>query len=67
MEVRDEPPEVEDTEIVKLSVKEKTESEKLQDELQPISEDKIVDEDKLNDLPSEPQLKLSNKDQEKLN
>ena len=63
----DEPPEVEDTEIVKLSVKEKTESEKLQDELEPISEDKIVDEDKLNDLPSEPQLKLSNKDQEKLN
>ena len=49
----DEPPEVEDTEIVKLSVKEKTESEKLQDELEPISEDKIVDEDKLNDLPSE--------------
>ena len=26
----DEPPEIEDTEIVKLSVKEKTESEKLQ-------------------------------------
>ena len=62
----DEPPEVEDTEIVKLSVKEKTESEKLQDELEPISEEKIVDEVKVDNSSSEPQLKLSNKDQEKL-
>ena len=62
----DEPPEIEDTEIVKLSVKEKTESEKLQDELEPISEEKIVDEVKVDNSSSEPQLKLSNKDQEKL-
>ena len=62
----DEPPEIEDTDIVKLSVKEKTESEKLQDELEPISEEKIVDEVKVDNSSSEPQLKLSNKDQEKL-
>ena len=62
----DEPPEIEDTEIVKLSVKEKTESEKLQDELEPIYEEKIVDEVKVDSLSSEPQLKLSDKDQEKL-
>ena len=55
----DEPPEVEDKEILKVSVK-KTEKPKE------ISEVKVVDEVKVDDLPSEPQLKLSNKDQEKL-
>ena len=55
----DEPPEVEDKEILKASVK-KTEKPKE------ISEVKVVDEVKVDDLPSEPQLKLSNKDQEKL-
>ena len=60
----DEPPEVEDTEIVKLSVQ-KTER-KVTNELEPISEEKIVDEVKVDNSSSEPQLKLSNKDQEKL-
>ena len=55
----EEPPEVEDKEILKASVK-KTEKPKE------ISEVKVVDEVKVDDLPSEPQLKLSNKDQEKL-
>ena len=55
----DEPPEVEDKEILKVSVK-KTEKPKE------ISEVKVVDEVKVDDLPSEPQLELSNKDQEKL-
>ena len=55
----DEPPEVEDKEILKVSVK-KTEKPKE------IFEVKVVDEVKVDDLPSEPQLELSNKDQEKL-
>ncbi len=56
----DEPPEVEDKEILKASVK-KTEKPKE------ISEVKIVDEVKVDDLPSDTQLKLSKKDEEKLN
>ena len=55
----DEPPEIEDTEILKTSVQ-KTEKPKK------ISEEKIVDEVKVDNSSSEPQLKLSNKDQEKL-
>ena len=55
----DESPEVEDKEILKVSVK-KTEKPKE------ISEGKVVDVVKVDDLPSEPQLELSNKDQEKL-
>ena len=50
----DEPPEIEDKEILKTSVQ-KTEKPKK------ISEEKIVDEVKVDNSSSEPQLKLSNK------